>query len=94
MGVNCVQPELVTDAIGHISAVTAKPIIVYPNNGNVYHPDTKTWTRGLDSSSLIHMALRWVEAGALLIGGCCRTSPADIHDLAKALPADRQQALC
>ncbi|KFI92385.1 homocysteine methyltransferase [Bifidobacterium saguini DSM 23967] len=85
IGVNCVQPELVTNAIGHISAVTAKPIIVYPNNGDVYHPDTKTWTRCSDALSLSDLAPRWVEAGASLIGGCCRTSPADIYDLAKAL---------
>ncbi|PLS24184.1 homocysteine S-methyltransferase [Bifidobacterium imperatoris] len=85
IGVNCVQPELVTDAIGHISAVTAKPIIVYPNNGDIYHPDAKTWTRCAGALSLSNMASRWAEAGASLIGGCCRTSPADIHDLAKAL---------
>ncbi|PJM77523.1 homocysteine S-methyltransferase [Bifidobacterium felsineum] len=84
IGVNCVQPELVTDAIGHISAVTAKPIIVYPNNGDVYHPDTKTWTSCADALSLSDLAPRWVEAGASLIGGCCRTSPTDIHNLAQA----------
>ncbi|MBT1175186.1 homocysteine S-methyltransferase [Bifidobacterium sp. LC6] len=85
IGVNCVQPELVTAAIGHIAAVTAKPIIVYPNNGDVYHPDTKTWTRCAGALSLSNMAPRWVEAGAMLIGGCCRTSPADIYHLAKAV---------
>ena len=26
-------------------------------------------------------ALRWLEAGARWIGGCCRTTPADIHAL-------------
>ncbi|KAB7788492.1 homocysteine S-methyltransferase [Bifidobacterium cebidarum] len=89
IGVNCVQPNLVADAIARISAITAKPIIVYPNNGDVYHPDTKTWTHGSEALSLGRMALQWVDAGASLIGGCCRTSPADIHDLAATVHSQR-----
>jgi homocysteine S-methyltransferase len=31
------------------------------------------------------MARRWQEAGASLIGGCCRTTPATIRAVSKAL---------
>jgi homocysteine S-methyltransferase len=30
-------------------------------------------------------ALVWKKAGARLIGGCCRTTPRDVRDVAEAL---------
>jgi len=33
-------------------------------------------------------ALRWVEAGATIVGGCCETGPAHIAELARRLRAE------
>ena len=44
VGVNCVPMDRVLPAIRAIRQVTDKPIIVYPNNGDIYDPKTKTWS--------------------------------------------------
>ena len=82
IGVNCVPLELVGDAIGCIRSATDKPIIIYPNNGDIYHPDTKTWTPNPSGLNLARLAPQWIDAGASIIGGCCRTTPSDIQELA------------
>lgn len=82
IGVNCVPLELAGDAIGCIRSATNRPIIVYPNNGDIYHPDTKTWTPNPSGLRLAQFAPQWIDAGASILGGCCRTTPADIRELA------------
>lgn len=85
IGVNCVPLDMVTAAIRRIRTATGKPIIVYPNNGDIYHSDTKTWTPNPSSLSLAQLAPQWIAAGASLIGGCCRTTPEDIRRLSASL---------
>jgi homocysteine S-methyltransferase len=70
----------VADLIRNIRAHTAKPVVVYPNTGETYDAVTKTWH---GSPTPYHDFVRqWYEAGARLIGGCCRTTPDDIHGIA------------
>lgn len=85
VGINCVPIHIVAEAISVVRSATDKPIIVYPNNGDIYHPETKTWTPNPNGLTLAGLASQWVAAGAALIGGCCRTSPADIRDLARTI---------
>ncbi|MBT1176253.1 homocysteine S-methyltransferase [Bifidobacterium callimiconis] len=85
IGVNCVPLDVVTAAIRRIRTASGKPIIVYPNNGDIYHPETKTWTPNPSGLSLAQLAPQWVGAGASLIGGCCRTTPEDIRGLSASL---------
>lgn len=86
IGVNCVPLELVEPALRAIAAHTTLPLIAYPNSGETYDPVTKTWGPGVEgSATLAGLAPRWRDAGARLIGGCCRTTPADIAALAAAL---------
>lgn len=80
IGVNCTAPQYVTDLIRNIRAHTAKPVVVYPNTGETYDAVTKTWH---GSPTPYHDFVRqWYEAGARLIGGCCRTTPDDIRGIA------------
>lgn len=37
------------------------------------------------------MARRWQEAGASLVGGCCRTTPSTIRAVSKALKSRNGQ---
>ena len=63
------------------------PVVIYPNSGEKYDSRAKRWTgRAADFARL---AASWKEAGATLIGGCCRTSPEHIRQLrCELLPAD------
>lgn len=80
----------VLPAIRAIRQVTDKPIIVYPNNGDIYDPKTKTWSPNPTGSepAFAHLVPQWIDAGARLIGGCCRTTPDDIRTIAHAASAN------
>lgn len=80
IGVNCTAPQYVAGLIRNIRSQTDKPIVVYPNTGESYDAVTKTWH---GSATPYHDYVRqWYEAGARLIGGCCRTTPDDIRGIA------------
>ena len=85
IGMNCVPHSLVLPAVQALSSSTYKPIIVYPNSGETYNATTKTWLQaGQEYRGLGHLdAQAWYEAGANIVGGCCRTSPSHIEALAK-----------
>ncbi|MCJ2148191.1 homocysteine S-methyltransferase [Bacillus sp. B19-2] len=82
VGVNCTRLEHVSSLIGVIKKHTAKPIIVYPNFGEQYDPETKTWHGAACKASFGESARSWYNQGAQLIGGCCRTTPEDIKAVA------------
>ncbi|MBW3087852.1 homocysteine S-methyltransferase [Bifidobacterium sp. 82T24] len=81
IGVNCIPPDMAEDAVRRLHEATDRPVIVYPNNGDVYHPETKTWTPHPVGTGIPRFAPQWLAAGASLIGGCCRTTPDDIRAL-------------
>lgn len=83
VGVNCTAPEHIGELVARIAAVADKPIVVYPNGGGRWDPAVHAWRDGADHPPLAQLAPRWREAGARLIGGCCRTSPADIAALSR-----------
>jgi len=85
VGVNCVKPEVVADAIRSLRGGTGKAIVVYPNSGETWSGLTHDWHGAAGGESLASLAPRWIEAGARLVGGCCRTGPADIAALSAAL---------
>lgn len=85
VGVNCVAPALVTSLIGEIRRGTRKPIVVYPNAGDVWDATRRAWIVAASCPRLGDLASAWYAAGAAAIGGCCRTTPADIHAVARAV---------
>ncbi len=84
VGVNCTSPKFVEELIGVARDVSAKPIVVYPNRGGGWDPETKHWL-GAKGAGLRELAPAWRAAGASLIGGCCGTAAADIEALAGVL---------
>jgi homocysteine S-methyltransferase len=82
VGVNCCAPDDVLPAIGIASAI-GKPVVVYPNSGEGWDGRHRTWIGPSRFSG--QLARQWVAAGARIVGGCCRVTPADIADAAKAL---------
>jgi homocysteine S-methyltransferase len=85
IGINCTAPEYVTGLIEEIKKGTTKPIIVYPNSGENYNPLTKTWNGCSGNWSYANSAKEWHKHGASIIGGCCRTTPKDIQDIARLM---------
>ncbi len=81
VGVNCTKPSLVANLLESAGNI-AVPLLAYPNSGEEWDSDARCWTGQGDNLS---MARRWVEAGAEIVGGCCRVGPAAISGLRKSL---------
>ena len=75
VGVNCTAPSHIPGLIRCLREVTRKPIVVYPNSGETYDADRKCWLGETDPVDFGSASGDWVEAGATVIGGCCRTGP-------------------
>jgi homocysteine S-methyltransferase len=83
VGVNCTAPRSIPGLIERIAANTGKPVVVYPNSGEVYDAATGDWRGTSEPDVFGAQARAWHAAGARLIGGCCRTGPAQIAELAR-----------
>ncbi|PIF20903.1 homocysteine S-methyltransferase [Candidatus Pantoea floridensis] len=82
IGINCVALESVTPALRNLQAQSDKPLLVYPNSGEQYDASSKTWHSAPSGCTLHDKFAEWQQAGARLIGGCCRTTPQDIAAIA------------
>lgn len=82
IGINCTAPRFIPDLIRAIRSVTTKPIVVYPNSGEVYDPVGQCWIGTTEIDDFAAQARQWYAAGARLIGGCCRTTPDHIRAVA------------
>ncbi|NTU80972.1 MAG: homocysteine S-methyltransferase [Chloroflexales bacterium] len=82
VGVNCTAPEHIAGLIAAARGATTKPIVVYPNSGEVYRAADGSWGGEGSCAAFAEQARAWRAAGARLIGGCCRTTPEHIRALA------------
>ncbi len=77
IGINCVDPALVTALVRTITPATGKPIVVYPNSGEVWNARAHCWEG--TATRFTTRVDEWIDAGASWLGGCCRTTPEDIR---------------
>lgn len=80
VGVNCCAPASVGAALAEAPGI---PLVAYPNTGETWDAATRTWHGG--AAALADDAPAWIAAGARLVGGCCRSTPADIAAIAAAV---------
>ena len=85
IGVNCTAPVHALPLIQRIRAVSTKPIAVYPNSGEIWMPETRSWSGNSNPHDFGDMAREWRKAGADWIGGCCRTGPDHIKVVAESI---------
>ena len=86
IGVNCTAPEYVSGLIKLMkSGSGAKKIVVYPNSGEAYNAESKTWLGLSDPELFVAMAKEWIKMGADIIGGCCRIGPDHISRISEFL---------
>lgn len=91
IGINCTPPRFIPDLIRAVTAVTDKPVIVYPNSGETYDPLTRRWRGESEPSEFGTYSREWRKLGAALIGGCCRTTPQHIRQISDRFRKQRRQ---
>jgi homocysteine S-methyltransferase len=82
LGINCTPPSYILNLIREVRTVTKKPIVVYPNSGEEYDAVHKVWLGQSVPAEFGTYSREWAKEGAALIGGCCRTSPEHIRQIA------------
>ncbi|MFS8097538.1 homocysteine S-methyltransferase [Lentzea alba] len=87
VGVNCCRPEDVEEAVEVAHRVTGLPVVVYPNSGEQWNATARAWEGG--AVPVAEPALRWVAAGARLVGGCCQVGPSGIARLTEVLASPK-----
>jgi homocysteine S-methyltransferase len=85
VGVNCTAPAHVESLLRTAVRSTRKPLVAYPNSGESYDPERKGWSGTAGTRSWGELGRLWREAGARLVGGCCRTGPDEVRSLRAAV---------
>lgn len=89
VGVNCTPPRYIPDLIRELSRTSNKPIIVYPNSGEIYDVTHHLWRGEAVPAEFGTFSREWRKLGAAGIGGCCRTTPAHIRQIRDRFAWDR-----
>jgi homocysteine S-methyltransferase len=82
VGINCTPPQYIDGLLAAAREHTTLPLLVYPNSGERWNAARRAWEAAAAPLDWGQAALRWRDLGARLIGGCCRTTPATIHQIA------------
>jgi homocysteine S-methyltransferase len=85
VGVNCTAPRFIEGLLASVAGIARKPLLVYPNSGEAWDANRRCWFGAPAAADWAENARRWRRAGARLIGGCCRTTPGTIRQIAQAL---------
>lgn len=86
VGVNCTPPEHVPELVGRARSVTDRYLIAYPNSGEAYDAESGAWSGGeAGRDSWLSGTLAARDAGAEIVGGCCRVGPEGIAELRSRL---------
>lgn len=80
VGINCSHPIEVAGAIDAARATTDVPIVVYPNGGEEWDTKNHTWIG--EAGFPTELVRSWVDAGASIVGGCCRVGPEQTREIA------------
>jgi homocysteine S-methyltransferase len=84
IGVNCTAPQFISSLVRELRGATSLPVLVYPNSGEGWDAVRRCWTGNSDPAAYGALAREWFAAGAHMVGGCCRTRPRHIRQVAEA----------
>lgn len=87
IGVNCVPPRWIPQLVAELLSGSSKPILVYPNSGEGWDAERRCWIGTTDAADFGEQAADWFRAGAQIVGGCCRTRPEHVREVARAAPS-------
>ncbi len=95
--INCCGANLITEALSSINKITSKPIggyanpeLVSINNQNIgvsKNPELEHRSAAIeiDEDGYAEEVIKWIDNGASIIAGCCKTKPSHIKKLSEIL---------
>lgn len=83
VGVNCCSTTGLESVIALAAESGTKPVVVYPNSGEGWDGEARNWSG--EPVFQPAQVSEWVNAGAGLVGGCCRVTPRHIAEMAAIL---------
>lgn len=93
-GFNCTPPYYIARLLENTKKIfqqhehmSSIHLLCYGNSGEIYDGNSKTWQKTNDSSieQWNEYTLQWINAGATIIGGCCRTTPQHINTISNTI---------
>ena len=92
VGINCTPPQYAAALIGELrAAVPDKFAMAYPNSGETYNVSDNSWLGTVTPGDCAAAAGAWIEAGAKVVGGCCRMGPEHISAMASLISASYRE---
>ncbi len=87
VGVNCTPTRFISQLITRLRSSVPTPVVVYPNAGGRWDAQSRTWVGEGRSvpTDLADASNAWLDAGALMIGGCCGFGSDAIDALARSM---------
>lgn len=92
-GVNCTDPRFVSELLGRTRTATQLPLLAYPNAGGEWSDDEWRGAQAAGHAFPDELLRGWIEAGALLIGGCCGTDDRDVARIGASAHALDEEGL-
>ncbi|MFM5952641.1 MAG: homocysteine S-methyltransferase [Micrococcales bacterium] len=86
IGFNCVNPNLVTELVTRVRAVSDIAVVIYPNKGGSWDAAAGEWGYQ-EQKTLEGFWQEWKNLDVAYVGGCCGLDSRDIENLAKAVSA-------
>lgn len=77
-GVNCTDPRFVSELLARARSATQLPLLAYPNAGGEWSDDQWRGAQAAGHAFPDELLRSWIQAGALVIGGCCGTDDRDV----------------
>jgi homocysteine S-methyltransferase len=93
LGVNCVPDDLALAALKNLAPLVKRgTLVVYPNSGEQWNAQAREWEGSkTEGNTLAQKTVEWWDAGARMVGGCCRTTPGDVRTMGEALRGTAMQ---
>jgi homocysteine S-methyltransferase len=92
VGINCTPPQYAAALVGELrAAVPDKFAMAYPNSGETYNASDNNWLGTVTPGDCAAAAGTWIEAGAKVVGGCCRMGPEHISAMASLISASYRE---
>ncbi|KAF3053445.1 AdoMet-homocysteine methyltransferase [Didymella keratinophila] len=93
LGFNCTPDDIGLEALRALKPLQQGrrwKMIIYPNSGEQWNAAAREWEGNRTEGGLLKAKTRqWADAGAVLVGGCCRTTPEDVTVMRDALQPKR-----